>query len=146
MDPLSVASAAATITVSCIKVSTLLYTWIDEIKNIDGALRAFLSEVNALSAVLDAVKSCSQDALLTDVSQRQDTSAFWVLVQKTLEDCGTVVGELERILMDVASRRGLGQLITNSLLNVQSGKIALLRQQIQSFTTVLQMAMQMINV
>jgi hypothetical protein len=146
MDPLSVASAAAAITVSCIKVSTLLYTWIDEIKSIDGTLRAFLTEVNALSAVLDAVKSCSQDALLTDVSQRQDTSAFWVLVQKTLGDCGTVIGELERILMDVASRRGLGQLVTSSVLNTQSGKIALLRQQIQSYTTVLQMAMQMINV
>jgi hypothetical protein len=146
MEPLSIASAAAAITVSCVKVSTLLYSWIDEIKNIDGTLRAFLTEVNALSAVLDAVKSCSQDALLTDVSQRQDTSAFWGLVQRTLGDCGTAVGELERILMDVASRRGLGQLVTSSVLNTQSGKIALLRQQIQSYTTVLQMAMQMINV
>lgn len=76
MDLLSIASAAAAITVSCIKVSTLLYTWIDKIRSVDGNIKAFLAEVNAFSAVLDAVKSCSQDALVADISQRQDTGAF----------------------------------------------------------------------
>jgi hypothetical protein len=146
MEFMSIASAAAAITVSCVKVSCLLCTWIDEIKTVDETLRAFSAEVNALSAVLDAVKSCSQDSLVTDVSKRQDSSAFWVLVHKTLEDCGGVVGELDQILTDVGNKRGFGQLITNSILNMKSGKIMIIRQQIQSYTTVLQMAMQMINV
>ena len=66
MDLLSTASAAAAITVSCVKLGTLLYCWIEEIRDVDGTLKIFMGEVNALSAVLDTVKSWSQDAVVTD--------------------------------------------------------------------------------
>lgn len=146
MEPLSIASAAAAITVTCVRLSTLLYAWFDEIKSVDGTLRAFFGEVGALAAVLDAVKSCVQEASVANVSERQDNRVCWELLQKTLEDCGTVVGEIDKVLMDIGGRRRLGQLITNSVLNLRSRKLGLLRQQIQSYTTVLQMAMQIINV
>lgn len=143
---LSIASAAAAIALSCFKVSTLMYHWIEEVREVDGTLKAFSAEINALSAVLDAVQSCSQDALATEMSQRQGTGAFWVLVERTLEDCGKVMAELDRVLTDIRSRRRFGQLITNSTLNANTGKMAMLRQQVQSYTTILQMALQMINV
>src|SRR5271170_7985270 len=146
MDLLSIASAAAAITVSCVKVGTLLYYWIEEIRDVDGTLGVFMAEVKALSTVLDAVKSWSQDAVVTDSAQRQDSKAFWDLVQRTLEDCGTVISQLERLLADIQSKRRLGQMITNFMLNLKSDNIALIRQQIQSYTTVLQMAIQVINV
>ena len=146
MDFLSIASAAAAITVSCVKLGTFLYVWIEEIRDVDGTVKVFMTEVNALSAVLDAVKSCSQDAVVTDSAQRQDSMAFWVLVQKTLEDCSTAIDQLDRLLADIQNKRRLGQMITNFVLNLKSNNIALIRQQIQSYTTVLQMAMQMINV
>jgi len=146
MDLLSIASAAAAITVSCVKLGTLLYYWIEEIRDVDGTLGVFMAEVKALSTVLDAVKSWSQDAVVTDSAQRQDSKAFWVLVQKTLEDCSTVIDQLDHLLADIQSKRRLGQLITNFVLNLKSDDIALIRQQIQSYTTVLQMAIQVINV
>jgi len=105
-----------------------------------------MGEVKALSAVLDAVKSWSQDAVVTDSAQRQDSKAFWVLVQKTLEDCSTTIDQLDRLLADIQGKRRLGHLITNFVLNVKSDNIVLIRQQIQSYTTVFQMAMQVINV
>jgi hypothetical protein len=145
MDLLSIASAAAAITVSCVKLGTLLYCWIEEIRDVDGTLKVFMAEVNALSAVLDAVKSWSQDAVVTDSAQRQDSKAFWV-VQTTLKDCSTVIDQLARLLADIQTKRRLGQLATHFVLNLKSGNIALIRQQIQSYTTVLQMAMQAINV
>ena len=145
MDLLSIASAAAAITVSCVKLGTLLYCWIEEIRDVDGTLKVFMAEVNALSAVLDAVKSWSQDAVVTDSAQRQDSKAFWV-VQKTLEDCSTVIDQLDRLLADIQTKRRLGQLATHFVLNLKSDNIALIRQQIQSYTTVLQMAIQVINV
>jgi tRNA threonylcarbamoyladenosine modification (KEOPS) complex Pcc1 subunit len=113
---------------------------------VDGTLKVFRTEVNALSTVLDAVKSWSQDAVVTDSAQRQDSKAFWDLIQRTLEDCSTVIGQLDRHLADIQNKRRLGQLITNFVLNLKSDDIALIRQQIQSYTTVLQMAMQVINV
>jgi tRNA threonylcarbamoyladenosine modification (KEOPS) complex Pcc1 subunit len=146
MDLLTIASAAAAITVSCVKLGTLLYGWIEEVRDVDGTLKVFRAEVNALSAVLDAVKSCSQEAVVTDSARKQDSKAFWVLVQKTLEDCSTVIDQLDRLLADIQSKRRFGQLITNFVLNLKSDNVALLRQQIQSYTTVLQMAMQVINV
>lgn len=146
MELLSIASAAAAITVSCFKVGTLLYCWIEEIRDVDGTLNVFVAEVNALSTVLDAVESWSQNAVVTDSAQRQDSKAFWVLVQKTLEDCSTVISQLDRLLADIQSKRRLGQLITNFMLNLKSDNIAFIRHQIQSYTTVFQMAMQVINV
>jgi tRNA threonylcarbamoyladenosine modification (KEOPS) complex Pcc1 subunit len=146
MDLLSIASAAAAITVSCFKLGALLCCWIEEIRDVDGTLKVFMAEVNALSTVLDAVKSWSQDAVMTDSAQRQDSKAFWVLVQKTLEDCSAVIDQLDRLLTDIQSKRRFGQLINNFVLNLKSDNIALIRQQIQSYTTVLQMAMQVINV
>jgi hypothetical protein len=144
MEPVSIASAAAAIT-ACVRLSTQLYTWIDEIRNVDGTLGAFFSEVNALAAVLEVVKLCSQHALVANVSERQDDRVCWDLVQKTLEDCATAVAELGQILIEIGGRRRLGQLITNSVFNLKSRKLGLLRQKIQNYTTVLQMAMQMIN-
>lgn len=145
MDLLSIVSAAAAITVSCVKLGTLLYCWIDEIRDVDGTLKVFLAEVNALSAVLDAVKSWSQNAVMTDSAQRQNSKAF-DLVQTTLKDCRTVIDELGRLLEDIQTKRMLRQLATHFVLNLKSDNIALIRQQIQSYTTVLQMAMQVINV
>ena len=125
MDLFSIASAAAAITVSCVKLGTLLYYWIEEIRDVDGTLKVFMAEVNALSTVLDAVKSWSHDAVVTDSAQRQDSKAFWVLVQRTLEDCSTVIGQLDRLLEDIQSKRKHGQLITNFMLNLKSDDIAL---------------------
>jgi hypothetical protein len=146
MDLLSIASAAAAITVSCVKLGTFLYCWIDEVRDVDGTLKVFMGEVNSLSAVLGAVRSWSQDAVVTDSAQRQESKAFWVLVQKTLEDCSTTIDELDHLLADIQSKRRLGHLITNIALNVKSDSIVLIRQKIQSYTTVFQMAMQGIDV
>jgi hypothetical protein len=141
MEPLSVSALA----ISCIKLSTSLYKWIEETKNVDVTVKAFAAEVKAFSAVLDAVKSSSQDPLMIDALKQYDND-LWALVQKTLYDCSTVVGELDRLLAGIGSRRGVGHAITNFNLNLKSEKMTLLRQQIQSYTTVLQMSMQMINV
>jgi hypothetical protein len=146
MDLLSIASAAAAITVSCVKLGTFLYGWIEEIRDVDGTVKVFMAEVNALSAVLDAVKFCSQGAAVTDSAQREDSKALWVLVQKTLEDCSAVIDQLDCLVADIQSKRRLGQLITNFVLNLKSDKITLIRQQIQSSTNVLQIAMQTISV
>jgi hypothetical protein len=124
----------------------LLYAWIKETRNVDGTVKAFAAEVKALSAVLDAVKSSSQDALMADASLMQHSKELWALVRKTIDDCGTVVRELDRLLAGIGSRRGIGHAITNFILDLESGKITILRQQIQSYTTVLHMSMQMVNV
>ena len=102
--------------------------------------------MTALAAALDAVKSCSEKASVANVSEKQDNRVCWDLLQKTVEDCDTVVGKIAKILMDIGGKRRLGQLIANSVLNLRSRKLGLLQQQIQSYTTVLQMTMQTINV
>jgi Fungal N-terminal domain of STAND proteins len=142
METFSIAALVA----SSVKLSTLLYTWIRETKNVDGTVKAFAAEVEALSSVLDAIKSSSQDTLISNALPRQHNNELWALIQKTLYDCSTVVGELDQFLAGIGSRSGVGHVITNFNLNLKSGKMTLLRQQIQSYTTGLQMAMQMINV
>jgi hypothetical protein len=141
MEPISVSALAVT----CIKLSTSLYKWIEETRNVDATVKAFAAEVKAFSAVLDAVKSSSQDPLMI-YALRQYNNDLWALVQKTLCDCSIVVSELDRLLAGIGSRSGVGHAITNFNLNLKSEKMTLLRQQIQSYTTVLQMSMQMINV
>ena len=142
MEPVSVAG----LVVNCVKLSTLLYMWIVETKTVDGTVKAFAAEVEALSAVLDAVKSSSKDTLIINALPRQHTNELWTLIQKTLCDCNTIVGELDQLLAGIGSRSGVGHVITNFNLKLKSGRMTLLRQQIQSYTTILQMSMQMIGV
>ncbi|KAN0087165.1 hypothetical protein V8E54_000853, partial [Elaphomyces granulatus] len=142
MEPVSVAGFVVT----CVRLSTLLYIWIVETKTVDGTIKAFAAEVEALSFVLDAVKSSSQDTRIINALPRQHNNGLWAFVQKTLCDCSTIVGELDKLLAGIGSRSGVGHVITNFNLKLKSGKMTLLRQQIQSYTSVLQMSMQMINV
>jgi hypothetical protein len=142
MEPVSVAG----LVVNCVKLSTLLYMWIVETKTVDGTVKAFAAEVEALSAVLDTVKSSSKDTLIINALPRQHNNELWTLIQKTLCDCNTIVGELDQLLAGIGSRSGVGHVITNFNLKLKSGRMTLLRQQIQSYTTILQMSMQMIGV
>jgi hypothetical protein len=142
MEPVSVAG----LVVTCVKLSTSLYIWIRDTKTVDGTVKAFAAEVEALSSMLDVVKSTSQDTLIINALPRQHNNELWVLVQRTLCDCSTIVGELDQLLPGIGSMSGVGHVITNFNLKLNSEKMTLLRQQIQNYTTVLQMSMQMISV
>ena len=144
MEPFSV--AALVVKLNCIKLSTSLYTWIEETKNVDGTVKDFAAVVKALSSVLDIVKSSSQDICMINALPRKHNNELWALVQTTLYDCSTIVDELDQLLEGIESRSGVGHVITNFSLDLKSEKMTLLWQQIQSYTAVLQISMQMINV
>ena len=120
--------------------------WIVETKTVDGTVKAFAAEVEALSAALDTVKSSSKDTLIINALPKQHNNELWTLIQKTLCDCNTIVGELDQLLAGIETRSGFGHVITNFNLKLKSRRMTLLRQQIQSYTTILQMSMQMIGV
>ena len=144
MEPFSV--AALVVKLNCIKLSTSLYTWIEETKNVDGTVKAFAAEVKALSSVLDTIKSFSEDMCMISALPRQHNNELWALVKNTLYDCSKIVDELDQLFEGMGSRSGVGHVITNFNLNLKSEKITLLWQQIQRYTTALQMSMQMIHV
>jgi hypothetical protein len=136
----------AVLVVKCVRASTSLYTWIKETKNVDGTVKAFAAEVKALSSVLDTIKSFSEDMCMINALPRQHNNELWALVKNTLYDCSTIVDELDQLFEGMGSRSGVGHVITNFNLNLKSKEITLLWQQIQRYTTALQMSMQMINV
>ena len=138
--------SVAVLVAKCVRASTSLYTWIEETKNVDGTVKAFAAEVKALSSVLVAVESFSEDTCMINALPRQHNNEHWALVKNTLYDCSKIVDELDQLLKGIRSRGGVGHVITNFNLNLKSGKITLLWQQIQRYTTALQMSMQMINV
>src|ERR1700728_3213307 len=57
MDPLSIAATSAGLVVTGVKITGLLYAWVDGMRNVDKTVSGFCEEVLALSRVLEAVGS-----------------------------------------------------------------------------------------
>lgn len=152
MDFVSCAAVAGSVTMACIKISNLLHQFIEETKSADGNIKTFYKEVTALSRILKAIRSSLQHPSIEKAitkAQGQDDTTLWDSIQYSLDDCGRVVKKLNDILADIGlgARTGIfNSALTTYRLRERRPEMALLRQQIQTYSGVLQMAMQVISV
>ncbi|KAK2813712.1 hypothetical protein FQN50_000110 [Emmonsiellopsis sp. PD_5] len=151
MDPLSIAAGSAGVVSACVKVSALLYTFVDDTRHVDSNVTGLCDEVLGLSRVLDAISKTWANIPLIAFVRSDPNGELWVNVKASVEDCQETITNLDKELASIrkGSRfgRGFMRKPTKQIkLNMKMHDIQLFRQQIQSHTAGMQSALQMINV
>jgi Fungal N-terminal domain of STAND proteins len=151
MDPISIAASSAGLAVTCVKISALLYTWIEETRNVDTAVSDFCEETIALSRVLDTISKSLKQSHIIVASTSGANQDLWSSLKATLDDCGSTLDKLDQKLEEVkgSAPSGLAMLrrpIKHFRLSLKIKDIALFRERIQFYNGAMQLPLQMINV
>ena len=151
MDPLSIAASATGLATACVKLSKVLYIWVDETRSVDTNVSGFGDEILSLSRVLDAVGKSIKENPVINAPGSDGNRELWSNLKITLDDCRTTLNKLNEILAEVQSAApfGLSMLrrpVKQIKLSLKMKDIEVYRQRIQHFNGAMQLPLQMINV
>jgi hypothetical protein len=151
MDPLSIAAASAGLAVTCVKITGVLYTWIDDARNVDATVSGFCEEILALSRTLEALSAAWKQNPSIEAAQAAGDGHLWRSVKMTLDDCKATLGKLDKKLDEVRGSNSLGMRIFGRVnrqirLSLRAADVAVYRQRVQYYSGAMQLALQMISV
>ncbi|KAL2830322.1 hypothetical protein BDW59DRAFT_141421 [Aspergillus cavernicola] len=110
MDPLAIAGFATTSAASCLKLSSLLYTYIEEVRDVDSIVSALGSDLKMLSTSLDGISTTLQEHG-TNITAKLDKSAkLFKSLSICIIECDETLDAVA-ILLDDAQKHG-GSLLT----------------------------------
>ena len=131
------------------QISSVLYTFIDDTRQVDENISSLLDEVRGLSQVLDTIsKSLGHNAL---VAASRKNESLWANVDSSLTECRDTLGRLHQMLRDLEdSSKGGWKMLRMSTkmikLSMKSKDIIAFKQQVHSHYSGMQLALQTINV
>ncbi|KAF4953083.1 hypothetical protein FGADI_6233 [Fusarium gaditjirri] len=151
MDPLSIASGAAGLAISCATIVKTLYTWIDDTVDVDENVSNLLEEVSILSRVLDSVSNASGRVPQVVVAEIDPGNALWGSISATLDDIKNTFNKLNQLMAELEKTnrfsRGFLRKPTKQIkFSLRSKDITLYKDRIKSYNTAMTSAFQMINV
>jgi hypothetical protein len=151
MDPLSIVAGAAGLTTTCIKISTVLYTFIDNTRNVDSNVAGLYEEVKGLLQVLEAINKSWNQNSATVLRQVDLGGTLWSTVKASLDDCRTTLEKLDNELNEVQATGFLGRSflrrpVTQIKFNMRMTDITVYKQRVHSHNSAMQSALQMISV
>lgn len=152
MDPLSLATACYAVISSCVKVSRRLNQLIEDSKCIDELIIESLNQTHCLHRVLKAINSTlinnanATSFLATD----SDAGALREAILQAIKGSASAIATFENILTGVLpSPRALGlarKAWASQRLQQRANELLHVRQQMQTYTGILQMALQTVTV
>ncbi|KAL5609554.1 hypothetical protein FOVSG1_004235 [Fusarium oxysporum f. sp. vasinfectum] len=101
MDPLSIASGAAGLAISCATIVKTLYTWIDDTVDVDENVSNLFEEVSILSRVLDSVSNASGRVPQAVVAEIDPGNALWGSISATLDDIKNTFNKLNQLMAEL---------------------------------------------
>jgi hypothetical protein len=155
MDPLSIATAATALASFAFRASKGIYSCVDDIKSADANLLQLQSEVDALSTGLGSIASTFLSKEVVELCQ--DTSKnplqsvkLLVSVKPLLNDCEVTLKKLDVVLGGIEGKQGrvprlFQQPVMALKLNMKSKDIDLIRHQIRSYSSAMQMTLHMVG-
>uniref|UniRef100_A0A0D2XIW2 Azaphilone pigments biosynthesis cluster protein L N-terminal domain-containing protein n=1 Tax=Fusarium oxysporum (strain Fo5176) TaxID=660025 RepID=A0A0D2XIW2_FUSOF len=151
MDPLSIASGAAGLAISCATIVKTLYTWIDDTVDVDENVSNLFEEVSILSRVLDSVSNASGRVPQAVVAEIDPGNALWGSISATLDDIKNTFNKLNQLMAELEKTslfsRGLLRKPTKQIkFSLRSKDITIYKDRIKSYNTAMTSAFQMINV
>jgi hypothetical protein len=151
MDPISIGTAVAGLVGVCVRLSGQLYPFVSRVRTVDESIQTLKFEIDSLSAALGSIKISFEDPLLAEAivnTQARHEKRHWQNVRHSLDHCSNTLTRLEAILADVESCEG--QFLVNVRrrirLDMKSGEMVLLKEQIASCRRTLQLSLQLITV
>ncbi|EWG53594.1 hypothetical protein FVEG_11993 [Fusarium verticillioides 7600] len=151
MDPLSIASGAAGLAISCSTIGKTLYTWIEDTVEVDENVSNLLEEVSILSRVLDSVSNASGRVPQAVVAEIDPGNALWGRISATLDDIKNTFNKLNQLMAELEKTnrfsRGILRKPTKQIkFSLRSKDITIYKARIKSCNTAMTSAFQMINV
>ncbi|KAH7226219.1 hypothetical protein BKA60DRAFT_177937 [Fusarium oxysporum] len=151
MDPLSIASGAAGLAISCATIIKTLYTWIDDTVDVDENVSNLFEEVSILSRVLDSVSNASGRVPQAVVAEIDPGNALWGSISATLDDIKNTFNKLNQLMAELEKTslfsRGFLRKPTKQIkFSLRSKDITIYKDRIKSYNTAMTSAFQMINV
>jgi hypothetical protein len=155
MDPLSIAASATGLATFAFGVSKTIYGFVDDIKAADGTLLQLQGEVNALHSGLESIASTfkSDEVVqlcgIPSINQSQSTKLL-TGVKPLLVDCKKTLEKLDAVLVGIDGKSGrmlelLRQPVKALRIGLKSNDIILIRHQIRSYSSAMQMTLHMVT-
>jgi hypothetical protein len=131
-------------------VSGILYTFVDDARSVDDSISSLCKEIMGLSRVLEAVSQAWKQNPLLVAAQVNTGGSLWISVRASLDDCKSTLEKLEKKIDEVQKSSFLGRGFlrkpTMSIkLNMKMRDITMFKQQVHSYNSAMQSALQMIN-
>ncbi|KAF1992990.1 hypothetical protein P154DRAFT_528101 [Amniculicola lignicola CBS 123094] len=151
MDPVSIAAAAASITATSLKISYALYTFVNDVRDIDNNVKALHDEILGLSRVSDAIqRAWARDATVI-ASRAKEDGCLWIAVQESLLDCDGVVQRLKVTIERASKSGGIGRILTKKVsktikLNLREKEVEQYRRQIHTHCNAMQTGLSTIQI
>ncbi|KAF4434707.1 hypothetical protein FACUT_7766 [Fusarium acutatum] len=151
MDPLSIASGAAGLAISCATIVKTLYTWMEDTVEVDENVSNLFEEVSILSRVLDSVSNASGRFPQAVVAEIDPGNALWGSISATLGDIKNTFNKLNQLMAELEKTnlfsRGFLRKPTKQIkFSLRSKNITIYKDRIKSYNTAMTSAFQMINV
>ncbi|PNP82764.1 hypothetical protein FNYG_03995 [Fusarium nygamai] len=151
MDPLSIASGAAGLAISCGTIVKTLYTWIEDTVEVDENVSNLFEEVSILSRVLDSVSNASGRVPQYVVAEIDPGNALWGSISATLDDIKNTFNKLNQLMAELEKTnlfsRGFLRKPTKQIkFSLRSKDITIYKDRIKPYNTAMTSAFQMINV
>ena len=155
MDPLSITVSAAALAQLAFSIAQAISSGVDGVRNVDSKLQAFAKEISSLAEVLSMIENAFQDPQLNRMEtepQAGGDHASKILhgLRRILRDCKDTLSKLDTLIDEAKSKSSRLPVLRRAKaaleLKFKSSDIAFIRTQIQSYNSVMQMTLCMLNV
>ncbi|KIL83750.1 hypothetical protein FAVG1_13026 [Fusarium avenaceum] len=151
MDPLSIATGAAGLAISCATIVKTLYTWIDDTIDVDENVSNLFEEISSLSRALESIRSASVRVPQAILDEIDPGNGLWSTIGATFIDMKTTFNRLNQLMAELEKTsffsRGFLRKPTKQIrFSLRSKDISTHRDRIKSYNTAMISALQMINV
>jgi hypothetical protein len=154
MDPLSIAASSTALAVFAVKASYSIYTCIDDVNSADNTLLQLEGEVDALTTGLKSISSTfeSQEVIQlctsTNSTDQSQSTKLLLSVKPLLTDCKKTLQKLVTLLNEIEGKPGQIRMLKKPVralkINLKSRDIELVRHQIRSYSSAMQMTLHMV--
>lgn len=150
MDPISIISLAGSTTKTVYQISTQLYLFINRVKDADQSILALSNELSSLRRSLDAISTTLQNPILrSERAIASENTPIWAAVAGSLDDCRQSLQAFESKVAPYQHEKNRRNLLRKSAtvwkLNLSDADIRTVRDQTNTHTSSLQIALQTIN-
>jgi methyl-accepting chemotaxis protein len=150
MDPLSIATASASLAGFCVKLSTIIYNFIDKSQHVERTVQVLRVEIDSLSQVLTSISVNFNDHSLAETaldSQTGHEAQHWKNFEGLMDDCKETLEALEHVLEPMKKKsRPFARPVKQFKLEQMSREIELLKQQIAAYRQTMSLSLQLITV
>ncbi|KAH7369804.1 hypothetical protein BKA65DRAFT_5389 [Rhexocercosporidium sp. MPI-PUGE-AT-0058] len=109
MDPLSITASTVALATLCMKVSTTVYEFTTDVRDVVTNVQNLYHGLRSLSEVLTNVSTAWSENPLVALAQSGPDGNLWICVKDSVGNCEVVLKKLEAVLDKVSAENAVGK-------------------------------------